>query len=97
MNEYSGDPAASPDPATPLTASSVSDTAKAAWDTTRQKAGEALQSGETYLKVNPGSSALSLFGLGFLIGLLIGWSLAHEEQCSYARLGKRWAGKLHLD
>lgn len=75
--------------------------AQHAWNTTRDKAGEALQSGERYVRENPGTSVLSIFGFGFLLGLLGGWSIAHEEQDRYLRsarsLAKRWGHKLNLD
>ncbi len=80
-------------------AAKVADTASQAWETTREKAGEALQSGEKYVRENPGTSVLSTFGFGFLLGLLIGWSIAHEEQDDYSasarKFAKRW--KLNYD
>jgi len=60
----------------------ISDAARHAWETTKGKAGEALHTGERYVRENPGTSVLSVFGLGFLFGLVVGWSMAHEE--SYA-------------
>lgn len=78
----------------------AADTAARAWETTREKAGEALQTGERYVRENPGTSAVSLLGFGFLLGLLAGWSLAHEERDSYSastrRFVKRWGHKLDL-
>ena len=66
-----------------------------------EKAGEALKSGERYVRENPGTSVLSIFGCGFLLGLLLGWSIAHEEHESYSKsarkLAKRWGGKLNFD
>jgi len=71
------------------------------WETTREKAGEALQTGERYVRDNPGTSALTIFGLGCLVGLIIGWSLGREEENDYSararKFGKRWSKKLHLD
>ena len=71
------------------------------WETTREKAGEALQTGERYVRDNPGTSVLTIFGLGFLVGLLVGWSAAHEQQEDYSasarKLAKRWGKKLNLD
>lgn len=79
----------------------ISDTAKHAWETTRDKAGEALQTGERYVRENPATSVLSIFSFGCLLGVLIGWSLAHEDQDSYSqsarKFAKRWGGKLNFD
>ena len=83
------------------TAGKISEAATQAWDTTREKAGEALQSGEKYVRENPGTSALSIFGLGVLVGVLVGWSVAHEDQDDYSasarKYAKRWGRKLNLD
>lgn len=72
-----------------------------AWETTKEKAGEALHTGELFVRENPGTSALSIFGLGFLLGVLVGWSVAHEERDNYStsarRFVKRWGRKLSLD
>ncbi len=72
-----------------------------AWETTKAKAGEALQSGGRYVQDNPGTSVLSVFGGGLLLGVLIGWSLATEEKDDYAesarKFFKRWGHKLNLD
>jgi ElaB/YqjD/DUF883 family membrane-anchored ribosome-binding protein len=98
MNENFNNPSMPPDPAGPTSSTtSVSDTARAAWDTTRQRAGEALHSGETFVRENPGTSAMGIFGLGFFLGLLVGWCIAHEERNSYARFAKHWTDKLHFD
>lgn len=79
----------------------VSEAASQAWETTREKAGEALQSGERYVRDNPGTSVLSIFGIGFVLGLLVGWSAAHEERDDYSasarKLAKRWGKKLNID
>ena len=79
----------------------VSEAASQAWETTREKAGEALQSGERYVRDNPGTSVLSIFGIGFVLGLLVGWSVAHEEQDNYSasarKLAKRWGKRLNID
>ena len=72
-----------------------------AWEATNEKAGEALHTGERYVRENPGTSVLSIFGLGFILGLLLGWSVAHEDRDNYAtsarRFTKRWSHKLNLD
>lgn len=82
-------------------AARVADAASQAWETTREKAGEALETGERYVRENPGTSVLSIFGLGFLLGALVGWSVAREEQEDYAdsarKYARRWGKKLHLD
>jgi len=72
-----------------------------AWEATKDKAGEALHNGERYVRDNPGTSVLSVFGGGLLLGVLIGWSLAREERDDYSastrRFLKRWGHKLNLD
>jgi hypothetical protein len=92
MNEPELNPTNPPPPS-----NAVSDAAKTAWDTTKVKAEEALHTGEKYVRENPGTSALGIFGLGFVLGLLVGWCIAHEERDSYAAMGRRWARKIHLD
>jgi hypothetical protein len=81
-------------------ASNIKDTAAHAWETTRERAGEALQSGERYVRDNPGTSVLSIFGLGFLLGLIVGWSVAHEEHEDYSTRARKtargWGRKLNL-
>ena len=83
------------------TAEKITDAANQAWEATREKAGEALQTGEKYVRDNPGTSVLSIFGLGFLVGVLVGWSVAHEDQDDYSasarKFAKRWGKKLNLD
>lgn len=83
------------------TTEKISDAATQAWDTTREKAGEALDTGEKYVRENPGTSVLSIFGLGVLVGVLIGWSVAHEDRDDYSatarKYAKRWGKKLNLD
>jgi hypothetical protein len=75
-----------------------------AWETTKEKAGEALHTGERYVRENPGTSILSVFGFGFLVGMLVGWSMAHEDHSDYGdyadstrKFLKRWGHKLNLD
>ena len=79
----------------------AAENAAKAWEATKEKAGEALQTGERYVRENPGTSTLSILGIGFVLGLLVGWSVAHESREDYAsqarRFGKRWGHKLHLD
>jgi hypothetical protein len=88
-------------PGTTTDAPSTADAASQAWASTKDKAGEALQSGERYVRENPGTSALSIFGLGFVLGLLVGWSLAHEDRDNYStsarKFMKRWGHNLNLD
>jgi hypothetical protein len=88
---YSTDPAPKP----------VAEAAKQAWEATREKAGETLRTGERYVRDNPGTSVLSIFGIGFVLGLLVGWSIAHEERETYSssarKFAKRWSHKLNLD
>lgn len=83
------------------TTEKIADAANQAWETTREKAGEALQSGEKYVRDNPGTSVVGIFGLGVLVGVLVGWSVAHEEEDDYYASGrkfaKRWGKKLNFD
>ena len=76
-------------------------TAAEAWEATKDKAGEALQNGERYVRENPRTSTLTVLGTGFVLGLVVGWSLAHESRDDYAtqarRFSKRWGHKLNLD
>jgi hypothetical protein len=71
------------------------------WDTTKEKAAEALESGERFVRANPCTSTLSVLGVGFVLGLLVGWSMAHESHDDYAaqvrKLRKDWGRKLNLD
>jgi ElaB/YqjD/DUF883 family membrane-anchored ribosome-binding protein len=81
-------------------AKSASETATQAWETTKEKAGEALQTGERYVRENPGTSMLSVFGFGLLLGLLLGWGLAqdHDNYSTRSRkFMKRWGHKLNFD
>ena len=88
-----------PIPSNNDTAAKATDAATHAWETTREKAGEALQTGERYVRDNPGTSALSIFGIGFLLGLLVGYSMAHEDNYSTSarKFAKRWGKSLNLD
>ncbi len=93
MNKQDPLPSADPEP--------ISEAAKRTFETTKAKAGEALQAGERYVRDNPATSALSIFGIGFLLGVLIGWSLAHEERDNYSqsarKFAKRWGSKLNFN
>jgi len=72
-----------------------------AWETTKEKAGEALQTGERYVRENPGASVLSIFGLGVVVGLLVGYGIAHEDRDDYSasarKFLKQWGRKMNLD
>jgi len=87
-----------PKPSTPEP-NTVTDTAAKAWETTKEKAGEALETGERYVREHPGTSVFSIFGLGFLLGLLVGWNAAKEDDYakSARKFAKRWSHKLNLD
>ena len=82
-------------------ANPISETVHRAWDTTKAKAGDALQSGERYVRDHPGTSVLSMFGMGVLVGLAVGWSIAHETHESYMqralKMAKRLGNKFNLD
>jgi len=88
-----------PTPPAPDPAPTASEAATKAWETTRQKAGEAMETGERYVRDHPGTSVLSIFGLGVALGLLVGWSLAKEDDYSTSarKFAKRWGHKLNLD
>lgn len=82
------------------TTQTSTESAAQAWETTKEKAGEALQSGERYVRDNPGTSVLGVFGGGLLLGVLIGWRLGREERDDYSasthKFLKRWGHKLNL-
>lgn len=88
-----------PTPQTPDPVSTASEAATKAWDTTRQKASEAVETGERYIRDHPGTSVLSIFGLGVALGFLVGWSVAKEDDYSTSarKFAKRWGHKLNLD
>jgi hypothetical protein len=77
----------------------ASDAATKVWETTRQKAGEAIETGERYVRDHPGTSVLSIFGLGVALGFVVGWSVAKEDDytTSARKCAKRWGYKLNLD
>ena len=92
------------DPTNPTTHTppqTVAEGAAKAWEATKEKAGEVLHTGERYVRDHPGTSVLSVFGGGLLLGVLIGWAMAREDQDDYThktgRFFKRWGHKLHLD
>lgn len=88
-------------PTSATTAEQVSGAATQAWETTQEKAREALYTGERYVRENPGTSALSIFGFGLLVGALVGYSIAHEDHDDYSagtrKMLKRLSQKLNLD
>jgi len=89
-------------------ARAVTDQAKAlageaahAWEATKGKAADALHTSERYVRDNPGTSVLSVFGAGIALGVLIGWTVAHESRSSYSDTAhdfiRRLGRKLNLD
>ncbi len=82
-------------------AHAAAERATQAWASTREKAGEALGTGERYVREYPAISVLGVFGVGLLLGLLVGWSAAHEEREDYTATARkffsRWGSKLHID
>ena len=91
------------DPTNPTpttTTQAATESAAQAWETTKEKAGEALHTGERYVRDNPGTSVLGVFGAGLLLGVLVGWSMAREERDDYSestrKLLKRLGHKLNL-
>ena len=83
------------------TTQAATESAAQAWETTKEKAGEALHTGERYVRDNPGTSVLGVFGGGLLLGVLIGWSLGREERDDYSasthKFLKRLGHKLNLE
>jgi ElaB/YqjD/DUF883 family membrane-anchored ribosome-binding protein len=51
---------------------SISEAAREAWQTTKEKASEALDTGERYVREFPRASAASIFCMGLLLGLVLG-------------------------
>ena len=88
-------------PTSTTTTQAATESAAQAWETTKEKAGEALHTGERYVRDNPGTSVLGVFGAGLLLGVLVGWSMAREERDDYSesarKLLKRLGHKLNLD
>ena len=84
-----------------LNPAAVSAAAEKAWQSTKDKAGDALQTGERYVREHPGTSVLSTFGFGLLVGLAVGWSVAHEAHENYSdralRMARRWGNKLNIE
>ena len=72
-----------------------------AWNSTKEKASDVLQSGERYVREHLGTSVLGVFGAGMLIGALAAWSAAHEQRDDAAdsihRFLTRLGRKLNLD
>ena len=64
-------------------AKAVAGGAAQAWENTKGKASEAIHTSERYVRENPGTSVLSVFGAGIALGVLIGWTVAHESRHSY--------------
>ena len=54
--------------------------AEKAWETAKARAEEGYAAGEQYVREHPGSSVATVFFIGFLVGVLVGWSAAHEER-----------------
>src|SRR5437868_5820709 len=61
INENPTPPASEPVP-------TATEAATKAWETTRQKAGEVMETGERYVRDHPGTSVLSIFGFGVALG-----------------------------
>lgn len=87
-------------PTATTTTQAAKEGATQAWETTKEKADEALHIGERYVRDNPGTSVLGVFGAGLLVGLLVGWGVAHEERydrtASTRKFLKRWGHKFNL-
>lgn len=89
-----------PDSSNLPSSDAVKERAAQAWENTREKAGEALRQSEHYVRQNPSMSVAAGFGLGLVLGLFIGWSIAHENEpddyaTSARKFMKRWAHKLN--
>jgi hypothetical protein len=63
--------------------SAAATSAEKGWKTAKAKAEEGYAVGERYVRDHPGSSVLTVFGAGFIIGVLVGWAAAREEDDSY--------------
>lgn len=50
-----------------------------AWEAAKAKVGDGYVAGEQYVRENPGTSVATVFAIGFLAGVLVGWAAAHEE------------------
>lgn len=72
-----------------------------AWNTTKEKASEALQTSQRYVREHLGTSVLGVFGAGMVVGALIAWTAAHEQRNdtsdSIHRFLARLGRKLNLD
>ena len=83
------------------TTKAVAGEASHAWDSTREKATDALHSGERYVREHLAPSVLGVFGAGMLVGALLAWSAAHQQRNdtsdSIHRLLARLGRKLNLD
>jgi hypothetical protein len=55
------------------------ESATRAWENTREKAEEIVDSGETCVRENPGSAMLTAFLGGMLVGGFIGWRVAENR------------------
>ena len=77
-------------PATESETPSGTSTPKTAWDTTRDSASDALETGERYVKDNPSASVLGFFLIGLLLGMLVGRSQNERSYCFARGLGRRW-------
>ncbi len=88
-------------PATEPTPQTIKEGAAQAWEATKEKASDVIHTGERYVRDHPGTSVLSVFGGGLLLGVLIGWSITRGDQDDYTektrKFFKRWGHKLHLD
>jgi hypothetical protein len=80
-------------PPTESSRDAISEAAREAWQTTKEKAGDALDTGERYMRENPGVSAISIFGLGFLLGLIVGAAIAREDDDSYSTRARDLIGR----
>lgn len=88
-------------PTAATTSQTATEGAAKVWEATKERAGEVLHTGERYVRANPATSVLSVFGGGLLLGVVIGWCMAREDQDDYthktAKFLNRLGNKLHFD
>jgi hypothetical protein len=79
----------------------LADSASQVWGNTKVKAGEVADRSGRLVREHPTTTVLSVCGLGFLLGLAVGWSVSRTEAeqrcvCAY-KFFKRWGHKLSFD
>ncbi len=65
-----------------------------AWETTRETASGALETGKRHIREQPVQSIGEALGFGLLLGIAIGWALGRSAQDDYRQLGRRLSHNL---